>query len=199
MNTNHILSHTSKIQFKLYGILFLVFGLIGFTGCDQTDPVPEEIPETVTTVKLTFTPSGGGSPVVAQAKDADGDGPGGPVVDEITLVAHTTYALSVELYNELLDPTDAGYNISDEVDNESDEHQFFFQVAPPALFDGSFQYNDQDTNGLPVGLKTTWVTGAAGSGTFRVILKHQPGLKSATSDVTVGESDVNQSFGITIP
>jgi hypothetical protein len=43
-------------------------------------------------------------------------------------------------------------------------------------------------------LETSWTTGAASSGTFRVVLKHQPGLKSATSGSSTGETDLDITF-----
>jgi len=58
-------------------------------------------------------------------------------------------------------------------------------------------YNDMDENGLPVGLSTNWVTRDMSivGGSFRIVLKHQPDQKTATSDVSVGGTDVD----ITIP
>ena len=64
-------------------------------------------------------------------------------------------------------------------------------------------YNDEDSDaqdgtGNPVGLSTTWTTGSAASGTFGVVLKHQPGLKSETSDSTVGGTDIDIEFPLNI-
>jgi hypothetical protein len=64
----------------------------------------------------------------------------------------------------------------------------------------ALNYNDQDESGNPVGLSTNWSTGAATSaaGDFRILLKHQPDLKTATSDATVGGTDVDLTFVINI-
>ena len=59
-------------------------------------------------------------------------------------------------------------------------------------------YEDEDDAGFPLGLETTWTTGNAATGTFRVVLKHQPDIKSATSDSTDGESDVDISWEATV-
>jgi hypothetical protein len=57
--------------------------------------------------------------------------------------------------------------------------------------------NALDENNLPLGLTTTWTTtGSSGGGTFRVLLKHQPELKSANSTSTVGETDLDLTFNI---
>jgi len=60
-------------------------------------------------------------------------------------------------------------------------------------------YNDFDGNNLPVGLSTTWETeNAGGAGTFQVILKHQPDIKSATSTVNDGGTDVDLTWIVSI-
>ena len=92
---------------------------------------------------------------------------------------------------------------------EDDEHMFFFSFTDGIFSnptgDGNvdsrqdpLNYNDQDENGLPVGLSTRWTTGAAASGEFNIVLKHQPGQKTDTSDATVGGTDVDVSFSLSI-
>jgi len=58
-------------------------------------------------------------------------------------------------------------------------------------------YNDQDANGLPVGLSTAWTAGGHTDtpGEFNIVLKHQPdGQKTSTSDASVGGTDVDITF-----
>ena len=96
------------------------------------------------------------------------------------------------------------------MEEEGDEHLFFFAwtnnvFADPAG-DGNvdnredaLNYNDEDAGGLPLGLSTNWTSAASSStGTFRVILKHQPELKSATSSSSTGETDLDLTFTINI-
>lgn len=180
-------------------------------ACSADDPVKEDSPELITKATLTFTPIGGGDEIVVTATDPDGEGVEDISVDSpINLKSQTTYDLSIELINGLVDPTSPEYNISDEVSEESDEHLFFFgwtnNVFSSPAGDGNIDnradevnYNDQDASGLPLGLLTTWITaGSAASGSFRVILKHQPGLKSETSSSTSGESDLDVEATINI-
>ena len=51
--------------------------------------------------------------------------------------------------------------------------------------DDPVNYGDMDDGGLPVGLLTDWTTACTVEGNvtdiFRVVLKHQPDIKSATS------------------
>ncbi|KXK24647.1 MAG: hypothetical protein UZ12_BCD005001928 [Bacteroidetes bacterium OLB12] len=114
------------------------------------------------------------------------------------------------MINGLANPADPAYNITEEVEEESDEHLFFFAWTNNTFSDpagdgnidnrsDAVNYNDTDANGLPVGLSTTWTTtDVSASGTFRVILKHQPNLKSATSTATMGESDVDLTFTLNV-
>jgi hypothetical protein len=191
--------------------LLLVAGsLLFLSGCKKDDPKPENIPEAITKATLTFTPAGG-APVIVTATDPDGDGPlprtlSGP----INLVKNVSYTLKITLINELAKPTDPEYDITAEVEEEADEHIFFFAWTNNTFSNptgngnvdnrsDAVNYVDRDTKGLPLGLETSWTTiNATGSGTFQVMLKHQPDLKSATSKSTDGESDLDLTFNLTV-
>lgn len=202
----------NQISFIRHALLYICITSLGlFSACEEEDAIEEEVPETITTTVLTFTPAGGGTPLVFEANDPDGDGPTPKTVDDIVLDANTSYTLTIELLNELLDPSDEEYNITAEVEEEGTEHMLFFGWTD-GLFgdptgDGNIgagqrnnpvNYQDDDDNDYPLGLETTWTSGAAANGTFRVILKHQPDIKSDTSDSTDGESDIDHEFNITI-
>ncbi len=172
----------------------LSLSVIFFNSCDDDAPEAENESETITTVRVTLTPQGGGAASTFEAKDADGDGPGNIVIAPITLDANTAYDVSVMFLNEL-DPADVE-DITEEIEEEDDEHQLFFVANPATLL--SVAYADQDGNGLPVGLSTTWTTGDAGAGTVTVTLKHQPDAKSATSTINTGETDIAVPFPVTV-
>lgn len=190
----------------------LVIVLISFlTGCNNDDPDRENTPELITEVALTFTPIGGGATVVATATDPDGEGVQDIAVDgPINLVVNKTYILTLELINGLAAPSEPEYDITSEVEEEGDEHMFFFawtnNVFSEPAGNGNVDnraddvnYNDLDDNGLPLGLNTSWTTAnAAASGLFRVVLKHQPDLKSASSTSDTGESDLDLTFIINV-
>jgi hypothetical protein len=59
-------------------------------------------------------------------------------------------------------------------------------------------YEDEDDSGLPVGLITSWTSNEISSGTFRIILKHQPDLKTTTSSSATGETDLDVEFDINV-
>ncbi|MEQ9592291.1 MAG: hypothetical protein RLN86_06810 [Cyclobacteriaceae bacterium] len=206
---NNILNSNSACLHKIMVIL-MVFSVFTLTSCDDDDPVKEDVPELITKATLVFTPSGGGTAVTATATDPDGDGVQDIAVDgPINLTSGTTYTLTIALINELADPTDEEYDISEEVEEEGDEHMFFFAWTNDVFSDPTgngnidnradvVNYEDQDDDGQPLGLESSWTAGAAGAGTFRVVLKHQPELKSSVSDVNTGETDLDITFDIIV-
>lgn len=191
------------------GTLVLVMAL--WAGCSKDDPKKEDTPELITTAALIFTPTGGGSAVVVSATDPDGEGVQDIAVDgPIDLAANTQYVLTIDLVNALVPDDQPGHSVTDEVVEEGQEHMFFFgwsgSVFQTPTGDGNIDnradevdYIDLDAGGLPLGILTTWTSAsAAGSGTFRVILKHQPGSKTATSGSSVGETDLDLTFTINV-
>jgi len=177
---------------------------------DPNAPPCENEEEVITDVTLTFTPVAGDAPVVtATAVDPDGFGPQDlQPTGDINLLESTEYTLTIELLNSI-----AGESITEEIMEEDDEHMFFFafndEVFTSPAGDGNtdnrddpINYNDFDENGLPVGLSTNWTTECIEdmnvSGTFQVILKHQPGIKSATSTIADGGTDINPTWNINV-
>jgi hypothetical protein len=208
---NSVKTHNHFLKASLTGLL-LIAAAVFFSGCsDDDDPKKEDTPELITKATLTFTPAGGGSAIVVTATDPDGEGVQNMAPDdEIDLAANTEYTLTLQLINGLAEPSDEAYDVTAEVSEESDEHMFFFAwtnnlFSNPAgngnvdTRSDAVNYDDEDSNGLPLGLTTTWTsTDATASGTFNIMLKHQPDLKSATSDSNTGETDLDITFTINV-
>lgn len=195
---------------KLLVVTAAIMSMGLLTSCDTDDPIKEDTPELITKATLTFTPTDGGSPVVVNATDPDGEGVQDIIVDgPISLGAAKSYTLTITLINGLAQPSDPAYNVTEEVEEESDEHMFFFSWTNNVFNDPTgngnvdnrnddVNYEDEDDNGLPLGLETFWTTAAASSGEFQVILKHQPELKNASSTSSTGETDLDLEFTINI-
>ena len=107
--------------------LFALAGLT-FTSCSDDDENPEPVneEELITTMTITLAPQGGGTAVVLQSRDLDGDGPNAPEVTvSDNLSGNTTYEGSIVLLNETETPAE---DITEEVAEEDEEHQFFFGI-----------------------------------------------------------------------
>ncbi len=177
----------------------LIIALLIITSCsDDDNPIIVVEEEVITTMTITLTPDGGGTSTIMQTRDDDGDGPNPPVVtNPVNLAANTTYTGSIELLNELESPAE---DITEEVEELDDEHQFFFSATNAIA---TFDYTDQDDDGNPVGLNFTLTTGNAGTGTVTVSLIHEP-MKDASGvsdgDITNagGEEDISETFNVVV-
>ena len=198
-----------KNIFKLNYLLYAVLTLFIFTACEEDEPAPEEENEVevFTDVKLVFTPTGGGAAVEAAAQDPDGAGVQElQVLGAINLAANTSYTLTMVIENCLESPCEL---MNEEIEEEDDEHQFFFAFTNDAFTSPAgngnidsasdpINYNDSDGNGNSLGLNTSWTTGSASTGTFTVQLQHQPDVKTATSGSTDGDTDFALTFNLNI-
>ncbi len=170
-----------------------------FTACDKDDPII--IPnggELITTLNYTLTPTAGGAATTLSFRDLDGDGGNTPTITGGTLSANQTYSGTLELLNESITPTE---NITEEIEEEDEAHQFFFQTS---ISDLSIIYGDQDADGNPVGLSSTLNTGGTtSSGSLTIILRHEPNKSaSGVSDGDIanagGETDIEVTFPIDV-
>ncbi|MET0463240.1 MAG: hypothetical protein ABW007_08795 [Chitinophagaceae bacterium] len=154
---------------KIAFAAFLTTGLL--TSCSKDDEIAEENhEEVITTLKLTFTPVGGGTAATFQFRDPDGPGGAAPTQDEIVLAPNKTYTVAVQLLNETHTPAE---DITEEVEAEADAHRFYYKPSTGSNI--SVTNLNNDANGVPVGLTSTWATTAAGTGTVKVTLRHYPG------------------------
>ena len=187
---------------SIFLIPLLVLALI-FTGCsddDDTTPEPVNEEELITTMTVTLSPVGGGTDVVLKTVDMDGDGGEDPVVTISggNLTAGTTYDGTIELLNETETPAE---DITEEVEEEADEHQFFYIIGTG--LNVTTNYEDEDGYGNPIGIEFTLVANAASSGDLTFTLRHEPNKSAAgvaTGDITNagGETDITETFSITI-
>lgn len=180
----------------LYG--FIALALFACKDDDEEPVVPVIVneEEVITTVRYTLTPSTGGTAKVFQFQDLDGDGGDDPIITGDTLDLNVTYNGSIEFLNEIESPAE---DITEEVLAEGDEHQVFYQVTSG---DFVITYTDQDGDGNPIGLTTTFESKTM-SGDLTVVLRHEPSKTASgvsTGDITNagGETDVEVVFPVNV-
>ena len=179
---------------KTFKIIPLVIFAMGLFSCEPNEPVDPNEEELITTFNVNLEANG--QSLTLNYQDLDGDGGNDPIISVDTLSANTTYSGSITLFNESVTPTE---EITPEVFDEADEHQFFFSSDGSS----SFTYKDQDNNGNPLGLSFELTTGNSGSEVLTFVLRHEPD-KSATGvssgDITNagGETDIEVPFNVVI-
>lgn len=193
----------------LISSLLLLLSVFIFS-CEKDDPVPEIDQELITDITLLFEEVDETGAVIpgkmfeVVAKDAQGISLGStPEIEDITsLVPGKSYQLSIKLFNDI-----ANEDMTEEVAEHGDEHQFYFLgsslVGNAAFLE--YTYLDQDENGYPLGLQgTVSVSENVSAGSFRVVLRH--GLNKASGgadqpsfenyETAGGESDLDITFQV---
>jgi len=160
--------------------------------CDDPNSAdcPGNAQEVLTTVRITFM-KGGVSKAFAW-RDADGPGGNSATIDTIRLDTNALYTAMLEVLDESKSPAD---NITAEIFNERDKHQFFFGGTAVQSQVLTIAYQDADTKGKPIGLTNQATTRMGGTGTLTVRLIHEPnkeGAGVATGDPANagGETDI---------
>ena len=171
-----------------------VFTSLLFIGCSDDD-APEAVneEEIITTLTVTLVPEGGGTEVILQTRDLDGDGPNAPVITTGNLTAGVTYSGSIVLLNETEEEPE---NITEEVEEESDEHQFFYTTT--GGLNVSTFYDNFDSNGYYLGTEFTLVAGAASSGTLTFTLIHEPTKPNTGLEDAGGGADIIATFDVSV-
>ncbi|MGS2762344.1 type 1 periplasmic binding fold superfamily protein [Sinomicrobium sp. M5D2P9] len=196
-------------------LAFLCTGALFFVSCsnddDNPDPVNEE--ELITKVAITLEAQGVETVTMEYSNesglghDHDDEGEEGDDHDHDELEGvvsgplkpNTTYIGSIVLLNESVSPAE---NVTEEIEEEADEHQFFYQAI--GELDIETDYLDKESDYLstdssnPVGLKFTLTTGTEGHGDLRVVLRHQPKKPNTGLEDAGGETDMDISFHVHI-
>ena len=160
---------------------------------DDSTPEPVLEEEVITTMTITLT-ADGQADVILQTQDLDGDGPDLPVVTVSgNLSSNTNYSGSITLLNETEDPAE---NITEEIEEEDLEHQFFYSVGNG--LDADTDYNDADSEGNPLGLDFVLSTYSASSGSITFTLRHEPNKPNMGLEDAGGETDIEATFNVSI-
>jgi hypothetical protein len=187
-----------KKELLKFGLLLLSASALVLTSCDKDDDEEPNEEEVITTMQLTFVPVGGGTTVMYKFDDPDGPGGANPTTDQITLMPNKTYNVTIQLLNKTANPVE---DITTEVAAEAQAHRFYYEPSSGSNITVSNLNNDG--NGVPLGITSTWTTTAVATGTINVTLRHYPGNppnKAANDPVNSPKSstDIEVSFNTRI-
>jgi hypothetical protein len=183
---------------KLIPFLVLLF-VVAISCDDDDDPVVINESEIITNMTIDLT---GPNVVTLSSVDLDGpEGPNAPVITvDGTLVANSVYTGSIILLD-ASDPSDIE-DITEEVEEEDLEHQFFFCVDNG--LNATISNENLDSNGNVLGTVFTLTTSGASTGDLTFTLVHD-GDKTASVDgcdsnalLNNGEIDIAQTFSVEI-
>lgn len=192
-NLNLNLMKTNNFFIKAFFCLVLV---TSFTSCDDEDPLPVNEEELITDVVLTFTNDANANDTVVLTNNAP-DGQDGTFTNTVqgSFTSGATYSLSLSLLNS--SETPAEDVLSGDIIPEADEHFFVYAVNSINLT-MTRNTNDEDgAGGSKLGVNTTWVAGAASTGSLRINLIHQPTTTDDSDNFgssTGGSDDLNITF-----
>lgn len=189
-------NQTSSDSLSRFFLPLLSISALVFTGCSD-DPQATNEEEVITTFTVTLIRDTktleAGDTVTLSWDDSNLDA----IVDANemntsgSLRINEKYKASIQILNKSVDPPIA---ISEEVEEEAEEHIFCFTVTNVSI---SITNPDEDKHGLPLGLTSTWTTTVASAGTVTIILRHQPGVK--TGDCPgFGETDASITFNVAV-
>lgn len=186
-------------QKRMFPALLGLTLILSMSACTK-EKMEENEEEVITTLKLTFTPVAGGSGGSKVFQFDDPDGPGGtaPTLDEINLQAGTSYNVTIQLLNTTKSPAE---DITVEVKEEADAHRLYY--VPSAGSNLTITNLDNDNNGAPLGINSTWTAGASATGKVKVTLRHYPGNppnkdQSDAVDSPKSSTDVEVEFNTRI-
>lgn len=157
-----------KNQFIKIALGIFISSIV-ITSCKKDPVVEPNDEEVITTMQLTFVPSGSGTSLTYKFDDPDGPGGSAPTQDEIVLAPSIAYNVSLQLLNKTKTPAE---DITTEIQTESDAHRFYYE--PTAGSNITISGLDNDSTGVPLGIKSTWTAGAASSGKIKITLRHYP-------------------------
>ena len=176
---------------------FLTVALVAsslFIGCSKDDnPQPVNEEELITTMTVTLQPEGGGTDLILEFRDLDGDGPEEPEIQNGILDAGVTYSGSIVLLNEAVEEVE---NITEEVEMENLEHQFFYTIG--SGLDVTTSGENEDDEGNILGTTFTLTAGTVSSGELTFTLVHEPTKPNNGLESAGGETDISVTFDVSV-
>lgn len=168
-------------------------------GCEDSHvhgPHDDHEHEAITTVVLKVVNKADASDTATvRFLDADGVGGAAPVLPgRLTLRVGATYGASVRFLDQS-NPSDV-HDLNEEIGGSAAaEHRVFWVSKRGAI---APTITDKDPGGLLLGLKADLSVTGSGLDTLRVVLRHLPGIKTATSTISDGATDADVEFPVAI-
>lgn len=187
-----------------------LFAALGFAlaSCESEDPIEENEGEVITDVTLTFQEIDAsnnpvGSPFSFTASDPEGIEVGAtPTIETVTITRGKMYLMTIEVFNSI-----ENEDITEEIEEEADEHQFYFLGS--AIDNNILSISYADEGGIALGLQNMVNVSSspgANNAQMRVVLRHDldknfPGATNPNFANFVqagGESDLDITFPVVI-
>jgi hypothetical protein len=168
--------------------------ILFLNGCSKEVAEEDNDNEVVTTLELHIMERVTFNHFIYKFDDPDGFGAGSvsPVIDVIRLSPNKVYDVELKLLNKTANPVQ---DITAEVEEEGVDHRFYYLPAAGANI--TVNNFSNDANGVPVGIMSTWTTGAKATGKIRIVLRHYPNGSKATDDPVDSQkssTDVDTEF-----
>jgi len=197
------MKNLTRLPIYLFAILAM-----GFASCESDDPEEENDGEVITDVTLNFQElNASGAPIglVTSFKASDPEGievGSSPTIQNVTLTKGKTYRMTIVVSNEI-----EKEDITKEILEEADEHQFFFLGT--AVTGNIITVTYDDPSGKLIGLQNRAVVSSSpgtNNAQLRVVLRHDldknfPGATNPNFANFVqagGESDLDITFPVII-
>ncbi len=178
---------------------------------DDADSVDE--PEVITTVIMDLTDTTNPSNTfTATWSDPDGDGgdEDPTITNPAAMATNTTYSFMLTILNETEPMDSEEFDVTAEIQEEAEEHLFFYTPTGAAITDVTITDQESDyvtdtvSGDLPVGLAgtLTTTTGADATANLNVLLLHLPPIgdtiqKTMNTTENDGEVDFDIDFIVT--
>lgn len=193
------------IRFSIFALAALTFVACEDDDDDDDPPQNNNEEELITDLNVSFVNQATDDTVTFSFSDPDGPGGNPPSIDDIKLEAGIDYDVFITVAD-ASNPDDVE-DITQEIEEEDDEHQFFFirENGAENVVQISYDPNDVDDDGNPIGLFSLWETlqPTSGGEQVRIVLRHLPdkdGAGVADGDISNagGETDIDVTFNLTI-
>jgi hypothetical protein len=190
------------IYIKQTILLCLAIFVLGCSKDSEPEHIHEE--EVITRVTLSVKKEGSSTPVLYtwnddhDEEDHSGEEDHDEEESQLKLDSNSTYEVEVSFYN-ASNPSNIE-DITEEVQEEADEHQVFYEIIGMSGMSIMAASGDtKDSNGSAVLLKTVWKTTAVTKGEVRVYLIHEPTSKTGSTRTDFGgETDVKVDFHVDV-